>query len=210
MGEGDQVREDQAGVRRATASGACLCMMRNPGLRAPGFHYWSASRSKPHPGPVLRFHSTSTNSPRWHDTHLWRANLKLRSAQAFSNSAGQRNDQPDRARPRAVVAAAQPHRPIAVHCSSAGLAQRVRFRTHTWALRTGAVRIRIPTWVLRTDAVHTRSRTAAPRTGPVHNRSRSWARRIRVVRLHSHSRVLRTPLFHIHCRSRGLRTQLLH
>jgi hypothetical protein len=25
MGEGDQVREDQAGVRRATASDACLC-----------------------------------------------------------------------------------------------------------------------------------------------------------------------------------------
>ena len=28
MGEGDQVREDQAGVRRATASDACLCMRR--------------------------------------------------------------------------------------------------------------------------------------------------------------------------------------
>jgi hypothetical protein len=26
MGEGDQIREDQAGVRRATASDACLCM----------------------------------------------------------------------------------------------------------------------------------------------------------------------------------------
>ena len=179
MGEGDQVREDQAGVRRATASGACLCMMRNPGLRAPGFHYWSASRSKPHPGPVLRFHSTSTNSPRWHDTHLWRANLKLRSAQAFSNSAGQRNDQPDRARPRAVVAAAQPHRPIAVHCSSAGLAQRGPFPYPYLGPTYGRGPYPYPNLGLRTDAVHTRSRTAAPRTGPVHNRSRSWARRTR-------------------------------
>ena len=82
------------------------------------------------------------------------------------------DDQPDRARPRAVVAAAQPHRPIAVHCSSAGLAQRVRIHSHTWALRTGAVRIHSRTGALRTGAVHIRNRTAALRMGPVHIRSR--------------------------------------
>ena len=55
------------------------------------------------------------------------------------NRAARRNGQPDRAQPRAVVAAVQPHTPIGVHCSSPGLAQRVRIHTHTLALRRGPV-----------------------------------------------------------------------
>ena len=35
MGEGDQVREDQAGVRRATASDACLGMRRSAHMYQP-------------------------------------------------------------------------------------------------------------------------------------------------------------------------------
>jgi hypothetical protein len=50
---------------------------------------------------------------------------------------------------------------------AAPLQQRVRVRTHTWALRTGAVRIHSHTGALRTGAVHIHSRTAALRMGPV-------------------------------------------
>jgi hypothetical protein len=63
-----------------------------------------------------------------------------RSSRRYSfNRAARRYGQRDRAQPRAVVAAVQPHTPIGVHCSSPGLAQRVRIHTHTLALRRGAV-----------------------------------------------------------------------
>ena len=106
------------------------------------------------------------------------------------------DDQPDRARPRAVVAADRPHRPIAVHCSSGRLAQPVRIHSGTWALRKELVHIRSRTWVLR--------------TGLVHSRSGSWARRRRLVRRHNHNRALRTRLLHIHSHRGDLCTQLLH
>jgi hypothetical protein len=138
--------------------------------------------------------------------------LKNRTAYngCLSNNAGQRNDRADRARLRAVGAAARPHRPPAVHCSSGGLAQPAHIHSGTWALRTGPVHIRSRTCVLRMGLVHIRSRTWVLRTGLVHIRSRTWLLRTGRIHIHRHRGVLRTRPYHTHGHSRALRTRLLH
>jgi hypothetical protein len=115
-------------------------------------------------------------------------------ARMLSNNAGHRNDQSDRARRPAVVAAAQSHRPTPVHCNSGGVAQPVHIHSHIWALRMDVVHIHTRTWALRMGLVHIRT----------------WVPHMGLVHIHSHRRALRMLLFHIHGHSPAPRTRLLH
>jgi hypothetical protein len=115
---------------------------------------------------------------------------------SISSSGAQRNGRSDRARPRAAAAAAQPHRPSVVRCSTAGLAQPIRIHSRTWALRKAVV--------------HIHSRTLAPRTGPLHTGSHSLERRTGRVRIHSRSLALRMVLVRIHLRILARHTQPPH